>query len=96
MSVEKVNQYKKEKAGRKETLQKQKKQAKFVKAGVILGAVLALALIAGAIGVTIRNERNAYLASLPTYKAETMLVGDMAGVVRRGITNGTQEKDRDG
>ena len=56
MSVEKVNQYKKEKAGRKETLQKQKKQAKFVKAGVILGAVLALALIAGAIGVTIRKE----------------------------------------
>ena len=82
MSVEKVNQYKKEKAGRRETLQKQKKQARLIKAGVILGAVLALALIAGAIGVTIRNERKAYLASLPTYKTETMLVGDMAGVLQ--------------
>ena len=93
MSVEKVNQYKKEKAGRKETLQKQKKQARLVKAGVILGAVLALALIAGAIGVTIRNERKAYLASLPTYQTETMLVGDMAGVLSEEETT---EADAEG
>ena len=81
MSVEKVNKYKEEKANRKELLEKQKKQAKAVRAGVIAGAVVAAALIVGAIGVTIRNERKAYLAALPDYNASTMIVGDMAGVL---------------
>ena len=49
--------------------------------GVIAGAVVAAALIVGAIGVTIRNERKAYLAALPDYNASTMIVGDMAGVL---------------
>ena len=40
MSVEKVNKYKEEKANRKELLEKQKKQAKAVRAGVIAGAAL--------------------------------------------------------
>lgn len=81
MSVEKVNKYKEEKANRKEILEKQKKQAKLIKSGVIAGGILTAALLVGAIGVTIRNERKAYLASLPDYNTTSMLVGDMAGVL---------------
>ncbi|MCI8401307.1 MAG: hypothetical protein HFI38_04315 [Lachnospiraceae bacterium] len=81
MSVEKVNKYKEEKANRKEILEKQKKQAKLIKSGVIAGGILAAVLLVGAIGVTIRNERKAYLASLPDYNTTSMLVGDMAGVL---------------
>lgn len=81
MSVEKVNKYKEEKANRKEWIEKQKKQAKAMRAGVIAGAVVVVVLIVGAIGLTIRNERKAYLAALPDYNASTMIVGDMAGVL---------------
>ncbi len=83
MSVEKVNKYKEEKANRKEILEKQKKQAKAARAGVIAGAIVVAALIVGAIGITIRNERKAYLAALPDYNATTMIVGDMAGVLAK-------------
>lgn len=90
MSVEKVNKYKEEKANRKEILEKQKKQARMVKAGVIAGAVLVAVLIVGAIGLTIRNERKAYLNSLPDYNTTSMVVGDMAGVLNEETAEETE------
>ncbi len=81
MSVEKVNKYKEEKANRKETLAKQKKKAKAVKAGLITGGVVIVALLAAAIGLTIRNERIAYLNSRPDYNTTAMILGDLSGVL---------------
>ena len=95
MSVEKVNKYKEEKANRKEILEKQKKQAKAVRTGVIAGGILAAALIVGAIGITIRNERRAYLASLPDYNATSMVVGDMAGVLTPETEGKTEAPEDD-
>ena len=81
MSVEKVNKYKEEKANRKEILEQQKKKAKQTRMALIAGAVVVVALIVGAIGLTARNEYNAYLNAQPNYDASQMLVGDLAGVL---------------
>ena len=81
MSVEKVNKYKEEKANRKEILEQQKKKAKQTKTAMIAGAVVVVALIVGAIGLTARNEYKAYLNAQPNYDASQMLVGDLAGVL---------------
>lgn len=81
MSVEKVNKYKEEKANRKEILEQQKKKAKQTRTAMIAGAVVVVALIVGAIGITVRNEYNAYLNAQPNYDATQMLVGDLAGVL---------------
>lgn len=81
MSVEKVNKYKEEKANRKEILEQQKKKAKQTKTALIAGAVVVVALIVGAIGLTARNEYKAYLNAQPNYDASQMLVGDLAGVL---------------
>lgn len=104
MSVEKVNKYKEEKANRKEILEKQKKKEKAVRAAVIAGGILVVALIVGAIGVTIRNERKAYLNSLPDYNATSLVVGDMAGVLNEeteaenesGAEGGTEAETESG
>ena len=81
MSVEQVNKYKEEKANRKEILEQQKKKAKQTRMALIAGAVVVVALIVGAIGLTARNEYNAYLNAQPNYDASQMLVGDLAGVL---------------
>ncbi len=81
MSVEKVNKYKEEKANRKEILEQQKKKAKQTKTAMIAGAAVVVVLIAGAIGITVRNEYNAYLNAQPDYSTTQMLVGDLAGVL---------------
>lgn len=81
MSVEKVNKYKEEKANRKEILAKEKKKAKAEKAALIAVVAVIAVLVVGAIGLTIRNERKAYLASIPDYSATSLVVGDMAGVL---------------
>lgn len=81
MSVEKVNKYKEEKANRKATLEQQKKKAKQTKTALIAGAAVVVVLIAGAIGLTIRNEYQAYLNAQPNYDNTQMLVGDLAGVL---------------
>ena len=81
MSVEKVNKYKEEKANRKEILEQQKKKAKQAKATFIAVAVVVAVLVIGAIGITIRNEYNAYLNAQPNYDTTQMLVGDLAGVL---------------
>ena len=81
MSVEKVNKNKEEKANRKEILEQQKKKAKQTRTAMIAGAVVVVALIAGAIGITVRNEYNAYQNAKPNYDTTQMLVGDLAGVL---------------
>ena len=91
MSVEKVNKYKEEKANRKEILAKQKKKAKAAKVGLITGGIVIVALIAVAIGVTIRNERVAYLNSLPDYNTTSMALGDLSGVLSTEAPTGTDE-----
>lgn len=81
MSVEKVNKYKEEKANRKQILEDQKKKAKQVKTMVAAIVVVVAILIVGAIGITIRNEYQAYLNGQPNYDTTQMLVGDLAGVL---------------
>ena len=90
MSVEKVNKYKEEKANRKEMLEQQKKKAKQTKTALIAGAILVVVLIAGAIGLTIRNEYQAYLNAQPNYDTTQMLVGDLAGVLAEETVEETQ------
>ena len=93
MSVEKVNKYKEEKANRKETLAKQKKKAKAVKAGLITGGVVIVALLAAAIGLTIRNERIAYLNSRPDYNTTAMILGDLSGVLATEAETAAEETE---
>ena len=81
MSQEKVNKYKEEKANRKETIAKQKRQKARNKAiAIAVAAVLAVGTV-GAIGLTIRNEYNAYINSLPSYSSTSYVVSDDAGVL---------------
>ena len=92
MSVEKVNKYKEEKANRKATLEQQKKKAKQTKTALIAGAAVVVVLIAGAIGLTIRNEYQAYLNAQPSYDTTQMLVGDLAGVLAEETVEETVEE----
>ena len=81
MSVEKVNKYKEEKANRKQILEDQKKKAKQTKSLVVAIVAAVAILIVAAIGITIRNEYQAYLNGQPNYDTTQMLVGDLAGVL---------------
>lgn len=81
MSQEKVNKYKQEKANRKETIAKQKRQqARNKMIAIVVAAVLAVGAV-GAIGLTIRNEYKAYINSLPSYSSTSFVVSDDAGVL---------------
>lgn len=81
MSQEKVNKYKEEKANRKETIAKQKRQkARNKVIAIVVAAVLAVGAV-GAIGLTIRNEYKAYIDSLPSYSSTSYVVSDDAGVL---------------
>jgi len=93
MSVEKVNKYKEEKANRKEILEQQKKKAKQTRAALIAGAAVVVALIVGAIGITVRNEYKAYLNAQPDYSTTQMLAGDLAGVLQDETEAETQENE---
>ncbi len=95
MSVEKVNKYKEEKANRKEILEQQKKKAKQAKIMWTAVAVLAVALIAGAIGLTARNEYKAYLNAQPNYDASSQIIGDLAGVLQEETEEETQEETKE-
>lgn len=81
MSQEKVQKYKEQKANRKELVAKEKRKKFYTKVITWVVSLLVVAGIAGAIGVTIRNEQKAYEASRPDYAREQMIVGDMAGVL---------------
>lgn len=93
MSVEKVNKYKEEKANRKEILEQQKKKAKQTRAALVAGTVVVVALIVGAIGITVRNEYKAYQNAKPNYSTTQMLAGDLAGVLQDETEAETQEGD---
>ena len=81
MSQEKVDRYKEQKANRKELMAKEKRKKAVAKTVTIVIAVLVLVGAIGAIGLTIRNERNAYLNSLPSYSATSFVVSDEAGML---------------
>lgn len=81
MSQEKVQRYKEQKANRKEMVAKQKKKKFYTKVVTWVVCLLVVAGIAGAIGVTIRNEQKAYEATRPDYAREQMVIGDMAGIL---------------
>ena len=81
MSQEKVNKYKEEKANRKETIAKQKRQKARNKVIAIAVAVVLAVGTVGAIGLTIRNEYKAYINSLPSYSSTSFVVSDDAGVL---------------
>ncbi len=81
MSQEKVDRYKEQKANRKELMAKEKRKRAVTRAIAITIAVLVLAGAVGAIGLTIRNERIAYLASLPSYSTTSFVVPDEAGML---------------
>ena len=81
MSQEKVNKYKEEKANRKETIAKKKRQqARNKMIAIAVAVVLAVGAV-GAIGLTIRNEYKAYINSLPSYSSTSFVVSDDAGVL---------------
>ena len=81
MSQEKVNKYKEQKANRKELIAQEKRKKARVKAVTIAVAVLVLVGALGAIGLTIRNEYNAYIDSLPSYSTTSFMVSDEAGML---------------
>ena len=81
MSVEKMQKYKEQKANRKAVLAREKRARTMRKVVTWLCALVVVAGIAAAIGVTVRNQRIAYLESLPDYTTmDTMLVEDLAGI----------------
>lgn len=81
MSQEKVQRYKEQKANRRELLAKEKKKKMYMKITAWVVALVVVAGIAVAIGVTIRNEQKAYEASRPNYAREEMILADMAGIL---------------
>lgn len=81
MSQEKVDKYKEYKKNRKEILAKQKKVKKVKTATAWAVAVLILAGLGTAVGVTIYNQHQAKLASLPNYNASSFMLDDLVGVL---------------
>ena len=81
MSQKKVDHYKKEKANRKQVLERQKRNKKIAKVMTIIFCVLIIGSIATAIGVTVYNEAVEYIASLPDYSSDSLVVSDMVGIL---------------
>ena len=81
MSQEKVNQYKEQKANRKELMAQEKRKKARTKLIAIVVAVIVAVGAAGAIGLTIRNEYKAYIDSLPSYSTTSFVLPDEAGVL---------------
>ena len=81
MSQEKVNRYKEQKANRKELMAQEKRKKARNRAITVAVAVLVLVGALGAVGLTIRNEYNAYINSLPSYSTTSFVVSDEAGML---------------
>lgn len=81
MSQEKVERYKEQKANRKEILEKERKNKKRTKTIVILSLVLIIGAVGTAIGFTIYNEYQSYLAALPDYSRTVMVLDDWSGML---------------
>lgn len=81
MSVEKVNKYKEDKKNRKAFLEKERKKKKLYRiCGWAAGIVIVAALVV-MLGLTARNSYNNYVASLPNYDADSLVISDMTGIL---------------
>lgn len=81
MSKEKVDAYKAQKANRKENIAKAKAKQKRDK---WIGTALAVVIVAGlafALGLTGWNEYQSYQNSRPDYAREEMVVSDLTGIL---------------
>ncbi len=93
MSQQKVENYKKQKANRREQVAKERAQRKMYKGLAIAIAVLIVGGISAAIGLTAYNEYKLYQENLPNYTAENaLLVDDLAGVLEEETTAAAEEK----
>jgi hypothetical protein len=89
MSVEKVEKYKEEKARRKEILAKEKKKKMLTKIALWVLLVAVVGGIGTGVGVTVYNQYQKYLASLPDYTRTEMVLPDLAGI----LTEETEEAE---
>lgn len=81
MSKEKVDAYKARKANRKEEIAKEKARKKREK---WIGTGLAVVIVAGlifALGLTGWNEYKSYQDSRPNYERSEMVVSDLTGIL---------------
>ncbi len=81
MSQRKVDQYKEQKARRKELVEKERKQRKRMKALVIAVVILVAAGVGTGIGFTIRNQYIKIQNAKPDYSSSSLVVQDMAGIL---------------
>ena len=81
MSQLKVDKYKEYKNNKKEILAKQERKKKIEKIATWTITIGILGGLAGAVGVTIYNEYQKKLASVPNYTSDSYLLSDMTGVL---------------
>ncbi len=81
MSQRKVDQYKEQKAKRKELVEKERKQRKRMKAFTIAIVVVVIAGVGTGIGFTIRNQYIKIQNAKPDYSSTSLVVQDMAGIL---------------
>ncbi len=96
MSQEKVNKYKEQKANRKEILAKEKRAKKLSKIAWLSAFVIVVVGIVAVLGMEIHRWYNdEYLPSLPTYKAETLVVSDLAGILEEETEADTKAEEKE-
>lgn len=95
MSQKKVDQYKEYKKNRKEILAKEKRRAKLGKFTAWAVVALIFVGVGTAIGVTLYNEHIAYLASIPSYKAESFQLYDYAGIQKEETEEATDDDSKE-
>ncbi|MDD6213483.1 MAG: hypothetical protein PUB22_10185 [Clostridiales bacterium] len=81
MSKEKVDAYRASKTTRKQDQEKARKKRAAKRKIAWAVAILCVAGIAAALGLTVKSSYDSYKASLPTYDASTQVVQDFAGVL---------------
>ena len=81
MSQLKVDKYKEYKKNKKEILAKQKRKKKIEKIATWTITIGILGGLAVAVGVTIYNEYQQKLASLPDYTSSSYMLSDLTGVL---------------
>lgn len=92
MSQKKVDQYKEQKAKRKELVEKERKQKKRMKALLIAVVIVVIAGIGTGIGFTIRNQYIKIQNAKPDYSSSSLVVQDMAGILQEETTQAAGEE----